>query len=160
MIFLVACSEQTYDKNEVIATLKGEDIKVSDILTQYPIEDEYIENFLKEEIVIHEAKNMGITVSDEKIEELKQTYYPRGEFTIIEDFHKEQAEVLGITAEEYFEIWSLTYLKRNEYIQEYIKAKFNEPSSIEEGEKWGEEIEAHINNLFTHYKENRDLIIK
>lgn len=160
LIFLVACSDQTYDKNEVIATFKGEDIKVSDILTLYPIEDEYIEIFLKEEIIIHEAKNMGITVSDQKIEELKQTYYPSDEFILIENFHKKQAEILGITAVEYFEIWSLTYLKRNEYIQEYIKAKFNEPSSVEEGEKWGEEIEEHINNLFTYYKENKDLIIK
>ncbi len=160
LLFLVACSEQTNNKDDVIAILKGIDIKVSDLLKQYPIEEEYIEIFLKEEIVIHEAKNIGITVSDQKIEELKQSYYPSNEFTIIEDFHIEQAEVLGITAEEYFEIWSLTYLERNEYIQEYIKTQFNKPSSVEEGEKWGEEIEGHINNLFTHYKEKKDLIIK
>lgn len=115
---------------------------------------------MKGEIVIHEAKNMGITVSGEKIEELKQVYYPSDEFVQIEDFHKEQAKILGITAEEYYEMWSLTYLERNEYIQEYIKANFDEPSSGEEAEKWGKEIENHINNLFTNYKDKKDLIVK
>ncbi|WP_096202947.1 hypothetical protein [Bacillus sp. FJAT-45350] len=159
IIFLVACSKQTYDKNEIIATLKGKEIKVSDILTQYPIENGHIETFLKEEIVIHEAKNMGISVSQQRVKELKQSYYSSGELAKIEDFHKEQAEILGITAEDYFEIWSLTYLERNEYIQEYIKLKFDEPRSVEEAEKWGKAIENHINNLFTTYKDNDDLII-
>ncbi|TYS64553.1 hypothetical protein FZC76_18515 [Sutcliffiella horikoshii] len=159
LVFLVACSEETYDKNELIATFKGVDIKVNDILTQYPIEDEYIEIFLKEEIVINEAKTIGITVSQQKLEELKQTYYPSGEGIQIEDFHKEQAEILGITPKEYYEMWSLTYLERNEYIQEYIKTKFDEPASIEDGEKWGKEIEEHINKLFTNYIDNNDLII-
>lgn len=47
--------------------MKGEKVKVSDILTPYPLEDEYIDVYLKEEIVIYEAKNLGITVSKEKI---------------------------------------------------------------------------------------------
>ncbi|MFA8439254.1 hypothetical protein [Pueribacillus sp. YX66] len=47
--------------------MKGEKVKVSDILTPYPLEDEYIDVYLKEEIVIYEAKNLGITVSKEMI---------------------------------------------------------------------------------------------
>jgi hypothetical protein len=155
-VFLISCSERTYDKNEVIAIFEGTEIKVSDILTLYPVNDEYIEIFLKEEIVIHEAKKLGITVSEQEMEEQRVMNYPSVQ---IEDFHKEQAEELGITAEEYLKIWSLSILERNVYVQKYIKFKFDEPSSDEEIENWGSEIEAHINNLFTTYKENKELII-
>lgn len=159
---LVACSEQLVTKNKVIATLKGAEIKVSDILTQYPLEDEYIDIYLKEEIVIHEAKSLGITVSEEKIEEVTQNFYPdfENETDQVKDFYRQQAEKLKMSAEEYYEIWSRTHVERNEYIQEYIKLKFDEPSSYEKAENWGDEIEVHINNLFTVHKDNHDLIMK
>jgi hypothetical protein len=159
IIFLVSCSEPGYDKNEVIASLKGEEIQISDVLTQYPVEDKYIEIYLKEEIVIREAKNRGIFIPEQEIEELKGLLYPGDEPSQIEDFHRKQADLLGITAEEYFEIWSKTYLERNEYIQAYIKSEFGEPSSENEVDKWGSSVQSHIDELFAEYQENKELII-
>lgn len=159
ILFLVSCSERGYDKNKVIATLDGEEIKVGDVLTQYPIEANYLEIYLKEEIVIREAKNKGISVTEAEVEELKQLLYPHDRPDQIEDFHRKQANLLGTTAEEYFEIWSTTYLERNEYIQAYIKSKFEEPSSGNEADSWGESIESHIEELFAAYQENKKLII-
>lgn len=105
---LVSCSEQGYDKNKVIASLKRDEVKVSDVLTQYPVEDKYIEIYLKEEIVIREAKNRGISITEQKIKELKSLIYPSHQPSQIEDFHRKQGDLIGITADEYFEIWSTT----------------------------------------------------
>ncbi|MGD6831105.1 hypothetical protein ACQCT5_03010 [Sutcliffiella halmapala] len=159
IIFLVSCSEPGNDKNEVIASLKGEEIRVSDVLTQYPVEGKYIEIYLKEEIVIREAKNRGISITEQEIKELKGLLYPSDQPSQIEDFHGKQADFIGITAEEYFEIWSTTYLERNEYIQAYIKSEFGEPSSENVEDKWGSSVQSHIDELFEDYQENKELII-
>jgi hypothetical protein len=132
---------------------------VSDVLTQYPAEDKYIEIYLKEEIVIREANNRGISITEQEIEELKGQLYPGDESSQIEDFHRKQAELIGITAEEYFEIWSTTYLERNEYIQAYIKSEFEEPSSENEVGKWGSSVQSHLDELFASYQEDKKLII-
>lgn len=159
IIFLVSCSEQGYDKSKVIASLKGDEVKVSDVLTQYPVENKYIEIYLKEEIVIREAKNRGISITEKEIKELKGLLYPIDQPSQIEDFHRKQADLIGITDEEYFEIWSTTYIERNEYIQAYIKSEFGEPSSENEVDKWGSSVQSHIDELFAEYQENKELII-
>ena len=56
-------------------------------------------------------------------------------------------------------MWTLTYLNREEYFQTYIESKFGEPTSIEESDEWGEEIESYINNLYDSYIENDVSII-
>ena len=48
---------------------------------------------------------------------------------------------------------------REEYFQTYIESKFGEPTSNEESEEWGKEIESYINNLYDSYLENYVLII-
>lgn len=160
---LVACSDQTSEKNygldDIVATFNGKDIISRDIISQYSLTDENIEIYLKEEIFINEAKDADITVSKAHIKDLKEMWYPNAEYVEMEKFNVKEADALGLTHDEYFDIWALTYLERNEYIQAFIKSKFSEPASIDEGEEWGQEIESYINNLYESYIENDRLII-
>ncbi len=159
MFVLVACSEQTYEVEEMVATLDGEDIKVRDIILQYPLTDENVEIYLKQEIIIHEAKKMGESVSKQSIEELKMAVYPNAEIVEMLDFNTKEAKALGMTNEEYFDRWALLQLERTHYFQAYIESEFGEPSSDREVEKWGKEIEDSINTLYRTYIENGRLTI-
>lgn len=164
LFFLLgACSEQTYeneyDLNEVVATFNGKDITVKDIISQFTLTDENIEIYMKQEIIIDEALKAGITVSEESLKQLKNMVYPNAESVEMENFNAKEAEALGMTNDEYFDMWTLTYLKRNEYSQSYIKSKFGEPNSIEDGEEWGKEIESYVNDLYNSYIESDALII-
>lgn len=162
IFLLAACSDQAsnkYDLDKIVATLNGKDITTRDIISQYPITEENIENYLKQEIIIDEAMNSGITVTKEYINELKETWYPNAESVEMENFNTKEADALGLTNEEYFDMWASTILERVEYFQAYIKTKFGEPSSNEEVEEWGKKIDSHVNNLYESYIENEKLII-
>ncbi len=161
LILLVACSSFTSNgKEDVIAVLDGEDIKGKDILTQYQIEDSYIEVYLKEEIVIHEAKKIGIEVSDEEVEERRLALYPSLDMIENREFYELQAATLDVSAEEYFELWAKEYLMRNEYIQQYVSETFADPSDGDVGGvAWGQEINQHIHHLYLMYQEEEQLVI-
>jgi hypothetical protein len=163
IVLLGACSDQDsekdYELDDIVATFNGYDITVKDIISQFSLTDENIENYLKQEIIIDEAKNTGFTVSEESIKQLKNMVYPNAESVDMKNFNAKEAKALGMTNDEYFDMWTLTYLTRNEYFQTYIKSKFGDPTSIEEGEEWGKEIESYINNLYDSYIENDVLII-
>ncbi|WP_332633050.1 hypothetical protein [Halalkalibacter flavus] len=167
LILLTACSGTNYDNEDVIAVLKGEEIKAKDILSQYSLEDKNIEIYIKEEIIILEAKSKGIAVSEQEIQENKKMLFPgadTGEILKIipdkdKEFYEKQAAVLGISPEEYFDIWNDAYHSRDAYIQKYIVQKFGEPTSVEDGELLSEDIDDHINKLLSSYKENGELIL-
>lgn len=159
LILLVGCSG-TIEKKEVIAILNDKEITAEDVLKQYPLEKGYIENYLKHEVIIAEAKSMGITVTDEEVERLKKNYYPTEEFKKTEKLHEKQATTLGISTEEFFDIWVETYLTKDAYINKYIKRKFKEPKSKEEAEQWGKDIENDFNKVYESYKRDKKLIIK
>lgn len=163
ILLLAACSDRVskekYDLDGIVATLNGKEITKREIIEQYPITEENIEVYLKEEVVIDDAKNSGINVSKAHIEELKEMWYPNAEVVKMEDFHVKEAKALGLTNDEYFDLWALTYLQRNEYIQTYIKTNFDEPSATDGIDDWGKEVESHIEELYKNYIENQKLII-
>jgi len=158
--FLTACTGQIYKKADVIAILNGKEIKAIDIMMQYRLEDKFIENYLKEEIIICEAKKAGLSISEENIKTLKELYSSE-KTDLITDFQREQAAALNMSVEEYYEIWLDTQLERSEYMQSYIFTTFGEPpTSINELDAFESEIDEHINYLFETYVNNGDLIIR
>ena len=166
MLLLAACSTEVneFELDKVMAVLNDQEIKARDILTQYPLDDEYIEIFLKEEVIISEAKALGIRVSEEEVLAQSQTVFPGLEPVEIyqlldeKDFYISQAKLLGVTPEEYYGLWADSYYARELYIQKYIGKMFEEPTTIEEGALWGEQIEEHINERFSHYVASGQLI--
>ncbi|AOM84484.1 hypothetical protein [Salisediminibacterium beveridgei] len=169
MILFTACQSPNYDKDEVIAELNGEEIKVEEVLWQFSLEEDpedMMTHFLKQEIMLLEAKDMGIVVSEEEIEESKQAIFPdteaaeRYELTDDKDFHEKQASKLDISPEEYFEAREERMYKVQAYTEKYIEAEFGYPSDSDEIDEWGEKIDSHFESLFDRYKEDGKLIIK
>ncbi|WP_100372329.1 hypothetical protein [Bacillus sp. FJAT-45037] len=175
LILLTACSGSSYENEDVIAVLKGKEIKGKDVLALYPLNDEHIDIYLKEEIIVNEAKAMGIQVSGDEIESNKNSLYPGLETSEIlqhlpeseRQFYEKQATALEITLEEYYEIWRDTHYSRDAYIQAYINERFYNPAVsegldlmvLENVNKLNEEIDTHLEELIDLYKKNGDLIV-
>lgn len=77
-IFTVGCTDITrYNDDDIAAIVKGEEITIGELRFLYPDENvlERIEGTVKAELVIKEAKQMNLDVS----EEIKETVELRGE---------------------------------------------------------------------------------
>ncbi|MCM3489849.1 SurA N-terminal domain-containing protein [Alkalihalophilus marmarensis] len=175
VIIVTGCSNVAYDLDEVVAVLEGEEIKAKDVLTLYPVDDEGIRNFVLGEVLVQESKNMGIFISEEEIESNKTSLYPGLEAqeiyeTLPEEgkaFYEEQAEVLNVTPEEYYEIWLDAHHTHSAYIQAYTnKVIFN--TDLEEDidlmdpedlEIMDQRIDDHMNELMQLYKGNGKLTV-
>lgn len=155
---LIACSTQIYEIDEVIAIVNGEEIKAIDIMLQYPLEDKHIENYLKEEIIISEAKKAGLSISEESLKTAKD-FFSNEEFHLLTDFQREQAKALNMSVEEYYEIWLTTHLERSEMMQAYVFTTFGVPTE-EETDTWERKVEDHFEHLVETYIANGDLVIK
>ena len=121
---------------------------------------------MKEEIVILEAKDMGITVSDEEVEESKQFMLPdseaseRFEMEENKEFYGTQASLLGVAPEDYYEVWEDKTYKRGAYLDRYFDTMFGEPVEEDDAKLWEQKINKHLDELFETYKENGKLTIK
>ena len=168
-LFITACSGQKIDKEATVAILQGEEIKVKDILWQFSLEgnaEDIMKAYLKLEIVLLEAKEMGITVSEKEIEEDKQGRFPgsdvneRYKLSDDKEFFQTQASRLGISPEEYFVGWEDRTFRSQAYLEQYIDTKFGYPDENEDFEKWGQKLDFYFEELFNKYIEDGRLIIK
>jgi len=175
---MVSCSGEKYTSDDVIAILDGEAITGLDIMARYQLEDKFIKMYLQEEVVIAEAKDRGLVVSDEELIEKKQALFPGATpneiYQMLDEteFYEKQAAILGMKPVEYYEMWHDTYYYREAYFQKYVEEFFETPNYsidglseeeiedlMEEGQKWGRKIEAHIEELFALYQEDGRLIL-
>ncbi|WP_027963586.1 hypothetical protein [Halalkalibacillus halophilus] len=169
-IFLAACSQPKYEKEDVVAILDGEEITAEEVLWQYPLNDEqseeHIKNYLKEEILVKEAIERGITVSEQEIEESKQAMAPEADVEMRYEIHSEendfydnQADTLDVSPITFYEIWEDRIYTNQLYIDEYINELFGEPED-DKGEQWGRNIDNHVDDLYDEYLEEGRLILK
>ncbi|ADU32253.1 hypothetical protein [Evansella cellulosilytica] len=161
---LVACSERTFEKDETVAILNGNEIKVEDLLLYTSLEEnaeEIILSHLKLKVVAEEAKSMGMTVTEEELDEAKQGIYPgstpqeRYEMLPSTEFYEQQAAILGLSTEEYYEIWEDKTQTISAYLGKYIYYKFgdiNDSETEEEVKEWEDKANKHLNELFELYK--------
>ncbi|MEC2071378.1 hypothetical protein [Alkalihalophilus marmarensis] len=175
VIIVTGCSNAAYDLDEAVAVLEGEEIQAKDVLTLYPLDDEGIRNFVLGEVLVQESKNMGIFISEKEIESNKTALYPGLEpqeiyETLPEEekaFYEEQAEVLDVTPEDYYEIWLDAHHTHSAYIQAYTtKVIFN--TDLEEDinlmdpedlEMMDQRIDDHMNELMELYKQSGKLTV-
>jgi hypothetical protein len=163
MTIAVACSPQTtYEDEDVVAVVKGEEITVKDIRSLYFVEDEdmpkMVENFVKEEILVLEAKKMGLDVMDEM--ESMDLLFPLGN-TGNEDFFEKQADYLGITVEEYYEVYFRERLERDAYVNKLINEVLDLSNyEADDLEIADEEINEYIDNLLNEYEEDIEILLK
>ncbi|ADC49314.1 hypothetical protein BpOF4_06270 [Alkalihalophilus pseudofirmus OF4] len=174
LLFVTGCSNAGYDLDEVVAVFEGEEIQAKDVLTLYPLDDEGIRNFVLGEVLVQESKNMGIFIPKEEIESDKTALYPDLEAqeiyeTLPEEgktFYEEQAEVLDVTPEEYYEIWLDAHHTHSAYIQAYInKVIYNSEledidyMNPEDLEIMDQRVEEHMDELMELYKQSGKLTV-
>ncbi|KAA0542431.1 hypothetical protein FZW96_21335 [Bacillus sp. BGMRC 2118] len=166
---LTACTGNQFEREDIVAELNGNEIKVEDILWQYSLDENpeaIVLDYLKQEVVIQEAKDKGITVTEEEIEERKQAMFPNSNandrFEVFDEkeFYEKQAAILEVTPEHYYKVWEANTYTKQEYVEKYIEMNFGEPTDDEDVDVWGQEIEKHIKELFDKYKNEGKLITK
>ena len=158
LALLTACSSSSVDLQEEVAVFQGDAITSEDVLYQYSLDNEGIEAFLKEEIIITEAKSHGIEVTDEDIHNYQSSSFESYDESET-GFFEEQAKTLDISPEEYYEEWADRFIERNIYLQLYIQQMFDNPETEAETEEWPDEVDSHIEELFEEYKETEELEI-
>ncbi|MEB1808353.1 MAG: hypothetical protein LPK26_13855 [Bacillaceae bacterium] len=169
MTVSVACSNTTpeeetvvsVDDGDVVAIVKGEEITLKDIRSLYNVPDDKIammvENFVKEEIMVVEAKKMGIDVSDEM--EGIELAFPFSD-PENEDFFEIQAKYLGISSREYYDVYFKERLKRNAYVNNLINEVLDlSQYGVDDAELLDEKINEYIDNLLNEYKEEIEILL-
>lgn len=165
----VACSNATTEKEavvsvddgDVVAIVKGEEITLKDIRSLYDVPDDKIsimvENFVKEEIMMLEAQKIGIDVTD--VVESLEFAFPFGE-TGNEEFFESQAEYLGITSKEYYDVYFNERLERETYVNELVNEVLDlSQYGVDDTELIDEKINQYIDNLLNEYKEEIEILL-
>lgn len=167
LIVLVACSEQEYKKDDVVATLNEKEIKIEDILWQTSLEENpehRITAHLKLEVLIQEARELGITVLDEEIAQRKRDSQFDSNasemYELNKQFYEEQASILGVSPEEYFEVWADQSFATGAYLEKYVSMLFGTTNDAENLEVRDKKMNEHMDDLFQRYKNEGKLIMK
>ncbi|WP_170158518.1 hypothetical protein [Aquisalibacillus elongatus] len=169
--FVVGCSDSTnYDHDDVVAVVRGEEITVGYIRFFSEVKDEdlpeAVDYYVRETLVIQEAKDMGIDVSEgaeEAVEFFGQ--YPSEDVDTergkeIRSFADDQAEKFGMEPEEFHEEYTRRSYERSEYQNQFFKEHLGEPETEKEAKEMDEKAEQLINELLKKHEDEIEIIIK
>ncbi|MBU9722921.1 MULTISPECIES: hypothetical protein [Bacillaceae] len=144
-----ACSPM-YEDDDVIATFRGDDILVRDLKVLYevgaPAIPEVARNYIFQEAVIYEARELGFEVSEEQVDnslenfkEFLETYEARRERRFFED----KAEEYGMEYEEYLDVVVREEIEKSLYVdlmeEEVITSQTPEDLNALELADWHDE---------------------
>ncbi|PSL41782.1 hypothetical protein B0H99_10125 [Planomicrobium soli] len=171
-VVLVACSSTNPENAEtdveaaseakdsdVVAIVKGKEITLKKVRALHSVEEKNIpllvDMYIQDEIMVLEAKTRGIDVSDD-IESI-ETIFPFGS-TGNEDYFETQAEYLGITAEEYYEVYFKERMERDAYINRLMEDQFD-MENVEEvpSEARDKELNDFVSSLWKKYKKDIEI---
>lgn len=165
----VACSSDGIEEEnsnatkdeDVVAVVNSQEITLKDIRSLYFEEDEdiskMVEKFVEEEIMVLEAKRIGIDVTEEL--ESMELLFPLGD-TGNEDFFEMQADYLDITVEEYYEVYFKERIERDAYVNQLIDEKLDlSDYGADDSEIVEKEINDFISELWEEYEEDIEIIL-
>jgi hypothetical protein len=167
IIFFAGCNQESYENDDVAAIVNDREITVGEIMSLHNLEygnlEQLVRNYVKEEIMVQEAKKMGFDVSAKVDEALKSHIFPaeppEGKENPILNFYKEQADKLDMSPEEYAEFYIEKTTERNEFMKKYIEYKvgpLNQSGDMEYQNKLNEMYD----NLLITYQDNIEIFIK
>ncbi|WP_407270211.1 hypothetical protein [Radiobacillus sp. PE A8.2] len=171
MFVSVSCSSSVaYDENDIAAIVRGKEITVRDIRLVAIFNNEelpqVVKHYVREEIMIQEAKQMGIELPKEVKEVISSDHSlppepPEGKENPILEFYKSQAKELGMTAEEYVDIYICKSTERSEYVSRYINQELGEGTSQgEKGKEYHNRLNEFYDQLLTKYDDEIEILIK
>lgn len=153
---MAACSDSfEYDNEDVVAIVRGEEITIGEIRFLYPDDKvlNNIEDTVKTELIVQEAKRMNLDVSKE-IEETIQAMgdYPPEDVDTpaaesIRTFAEPQAKKLGMEPKEYYEAYIEKTTEMNAYVNQYIYEVLGEPDPELGIDEYNEMVNHYIDQL-------------
>ncbi|MDQ0350327.1 hypothetical protein J2R98_000130 [Alkalibacillus filiformis] len=172
LVFIAGCSGSQYDLDDPAAVVKGEEITVGDVLFVYNADDDElpgaVDAYVTEYLIMQEAQNMGIDVSEE-VEMHGQFLggYPSEDVDTdqanqIRQFAESRAELFDMEPETFLE----EYTRKRAEVSAYSNAFFEEHVDFEEldADEDIEEVDATIqqmiNDLYEEYEDEIDVHIE
>ncbi|MFZ3578654.1 hypothetical protein [Virgibacillus sp. DJP39] len=165
LLWAAACSSQpVYDDDEVAAIVMDEKITVGEIRFIYDVNDQelpkMVKEFVKEEIMVQKAKEMGLDISEEAEETLAFTHLPPEDSEDpLRKFVEKQAKKVGMSEEKYYQDYLKKTTKRSQYVNQYILKELGHPHSDNEND-YVDNVNKHVNNLITKYADEIEILIK
>lgn len=155
IIFSTACNIGTdYKQTDVVAIVFGNEITYKDIMYLNNIEDKNMQNIVKQyviqELIIHEASELGITVNDKDFEDIYKLFPLEKLNKENRKFFENQANNLGMPIEEYYKFYMIETNKRQEYMNRLLEKKFGE--SID-----NEKMASYFEQLLIKYKDDIEI---
>lgn len=158
---LTACSR--YENEDVVAIVGEKEITIADVRLFYNLDrgdlEESVKAYVKEEVLVQEAKRIGLDVSreiEEERSELKSTYYI-DQTKEQQHFAKKEAKKLGLALADYYERYIDRATERNAYIMALIEEKVG---VVEEGEEYTEKVEKFIDGLLQKYSDDIEILVE
>lgn len=158
-----------YKDDDIVAIVKGKEITINDLRFLYPDEKvlDNVDGYIKQELVLQEAKKMNIDVSEE-IDMQKEIL-----MAVITDennsfgqemyqFIKSQANKLGLTVDDYLIKYVDITTEQNAYVSAYVLQKFNAPETndIDEMNEYDERINEYLDELMKENEDDIEVLIK
>lgn len=161
---ITACSNH-YDNEEVVAIVGDKEITVADVRLFYNLEEKELidatKDYVKEEIMVQEAKKMGLDVT-KKLEELNEmnTPFPFKQTKEQKEYAQKLAKDLDMTEEELYEKYLELSNERSAYIMAFLDNKIGKLGKEEDGEEYVERVNKFVDSLLTTYSDNMEILIK
>ncbi|MBU9722378.1 MULTISPECIES: hypothetical protein [Bacillaceae] len=149
--------------DDVVAVVKGKEITLKDIRSLYFVEDEdipiMVEKFVQEEIMVLEAKSIGIDVSED-LEWSMELVFPLGNSGNNEEFFEIQADYLNITVEEYYDQYFKEKIERDAYVNQLINERLDFSNyDIDDSDLIEKEIYDFIASLLEEYEADIEILL-
>ncbi|WP_017185631.1 hypothetical protein [Alkalibacillus haloalkaliphilus] len=172
LIFIAGCTGSQYDLDETAAVVKGEEITVGDVLFEFNVDDDElphaVETYVVEYLVVQEAQDMGIDVSEE-VEMHGQFLgaYPSEEVDTdqanqIRQFAESRADLFDMDPETYHEEYTRKRTEVSAYstafAEEYVD--FDELDTDEDIEEADITMQQIIDDLYEEYEDEIEVHIE
>ncbi|MDQ0350323.1 hypothetical protein J2R98_000126 [Alkalibacillus filiformis] len=172
LIFIAGCTGSQYDLDDPAAVVKGEEITVGDVLFVYNADDDElphaVDTYVMEYLLMQEAKEMGIDVSEEvemAVESMGR--YPSeavdtDQANQIRQFAESRADLFDMDPETYHEEYTRKRAElsqhSNAFAEEYVDVdELDTDENIEEADETMQQI---INDLLEEYEDEIEVFIE
>ncbi|GEN45420.1 hypothetical protein [Alkalibacillus haloalkaliphilus] len=172
LILIAGCTGSQYELDDTAAVIKGEEITVGDVLFEFDVDDDElpyaVETYVVEYLVMQEAQDMGIDVSEE-VEKHEQFFgaYPSEDVDTnqaneIRQFADSRAELFDMDPETYHEEYTRKRTEVSAYstafAEEYVD--FDEVQSDEDIEHVNATMQQIIDDLYEEYEDEIEVYIE
>jgi hypothetical protein len=161
---IIAGCTKKYDHDEVVAKVGDKEITYADVKLIYDLEEqellEAVESYVKEEIMVQEAKEMGIDVSKE-LEEQKalNTPFPLEQTEQQAAYGKKKAKELGMSEEEFYRKYFNISTERSAYITKFLEIKFGKLTKEEDAEVYVEKVNEFVDSMLAEHADEYEIYI-